>query len=251
MILTDDNFATIVKAVELGRGLYDNLVKYIRFQMGVLSGLILTFLGASILNIASGIPFLPLQTLWVNFTTQVFQSVGLGYGTPSGGLMERAPRKPKEPILTRADTKWFVVAGLIMAIGTLAVAAGAEHEHSEKLARTMALTTFAIANLVFSFTTRDDRRSVFSLDTFSDRMFVLASLASAVSIILATSFGFLQRILDTVELTGNQWLICIGAALPIVVASEIRKFLLRRRDPASAEPSPEHRAVVAQPTPAQ
>jgi Ca2+-transporting ATPase len=250
MILTDDNFATIVKAVELGRGLYDNLVKYIRFQMGVLSGLILTFLGASILNIASGIPFLPLQTLWVNFTTQVFQSVGLGYGTPSGGLMKRSPRKPKEPILTRADTKWFVVAGLIMAIGTLAVAAGAEHDHGEKLARTMALTTFAITNLVFSFTTRDDRRSVFSLDTFSDRMFVIASLASAVSIILATTFGFLERILDTVELTGNQWLICIGAALPIVVASEIRKFLLRRR-PASEEPSPEHRAVAAQPTPAQ
>jgi Ca2+-transporting ATPase len=231
MILTDDNFATIIKAVELGRGLYDNLVKYIRFQMGVLSGLILTFLGASILNIVSGIPFLPLQTLWVNFTTQVSQSVGLGYGTPSGGLMEREPRKPKEPILTRADTSWFVVAGLVMAVGTLAVAAGAEHDHGEKLARTMALTTFAVANLVFSFTTRDDRRSVFSLDTFNDRMFVIASLASAASIILATSFGFLQRILDTVELTGNQWLICIGAALPIVVASEVRKFVLRRREP--------------------
>ncbi len=251
MILTDDNFATIVKAVELGRGLYDNLVKYIRFQMGVLSGLILTFLGASILNVASGIPFLPLQTLYVNFTTQVFQSVGLGYGTPSGGVMQRAPRKPKEPILTRADTKWFVIAGLILATGTLAVAAGAEHDHGEKLARTMALTTFAIANLVFSFTTRDDRRSVFSVDTFNDRMFVLASLASALSIILATSFGFLQRILDTVQLTGNQWLICIGAALPIVVASEIRKYLLRRRDAATEEPSPEQRAVVAQPTPAQ
>jgi Ca2+-transporting ATPase len=233
MILTDDNFATIVKAVELGRGLYDNLVKYIRFQMGVLSGLILTFLGASILNIASGIPFLPLQTLWVNFTTQVFQSVGLGYGTPSERLMERTPRKPKEPILTRTDTRWFVVAGLVMAIGTLAVAAGAEHDDGEQLARTMALTTFALANLVFSFTTRDDLRSVFSLDTFSDRTFVIASLASATSIILATEFGFLRRILDTVELTGNQWLICIGAALPIVVASEIRKLVLRRRAPSS------------------
>jgi Ca2+-transporting ATPase len=229
MILTDDNFATIVKAVELGRGLYDNLVKYIRFQMGVLSGLILTFLGASILNIASGIPFLPLQTLWVNFTTQVFQSVGLGYGTPSERLMERSPRKPKQPILTRTDTRWFVAAGLVMAIGTLAVAAGAEHDHGEQLARTMALTTFALANLVFSFTTRDDLASVFSVDTFSDRTFVIASLASATSIILATEFGFLRRILDTVELTGNQWLICIGAALPIVVASEIRKLILRRR----------------------
>ena len=88
MILTDDNFATIVKAVELGRGLYDNLVKYIRFQMGVLAGMIVTFLGASILNIASGIPFLPMQTLWVNFTTQVFQSIGLGYGTASPGVMD-------------------------------------------------------------------------------------------------------------------------------------------------------------------
>jgi P-type Ca2+ transporter type 2C len=163
--------------------------------------------------------------------------------------MDRSPRKPKQPLLTRADTKWFVLAGLVMAIGTLAVAAGAEHDHGEELARTMALTTFAITNLVFSFTTRDDRRSVFSLDTFNDRMFVLASLASALSIILATSFGFLQRILDTVELTGNQWLICIGAALPIVAASEIRKFLLRRRDATAEEPSPQPRGVVAQPTP--
>ncbi len=78
MILTDDNFATIVKAVELGRRLYDNLVKYIRFQMGALAGMIVTFLGASILNIVSGIPFLPMQTLWVNFTTQIFQAIGLG-----------------------------------------------------------------------------------------------------------------------------------------------------------------------------
>ena len=71
MILTDDNFATIVRAVELGRALYDNLVRYIRFQMGVLFGFIATFLGASLLFIAGGIPFLPLQTLWVNFTVQV------------------------------------------------------------------------------------------------------------------------------------------------------------------------------------
>src|SRR5204863_1508391 len=133
MILTDDNFATIVKAVELGRGLYDNLTRHIRFQIGALAGFIFTFLGASIFNIVGGVPFLPLQTLWVNFTTQVFQSVGLGYGAPSEGLMDRTPRKPKQPLLTRADTKWFVLAGLVMAIGTLAVAAGAEHNHGEQL----------------------------------------------------------------------------------------------------------------------
>ena len=92
MILTDDNFATIVKAVELGRGLYDNLTKYIRFQMGVLVGFIVTFLGASIFNIVGGVPFVPLQTLYVNFTTQVLQAIGLGYGRPAEGLMKRKPR---------------------------------------------------------------------------------------------------------------------------------------------------------------
>jgi Ca2+-transporting ATPase len=237
MILTDDNFATIVKAVGLGRGLYDNLVKYIRFQMGVLAGMIITFLGASILNIATGIPFTPLQTLWVNFTTQVFQSVGLGYGAPSEGVMQRRPRKPGQPILSRSDTRWFIIAGLVMGIATLSVIAGAEHSNGAEFARTMGLTTFGLANLFFSFTARDEHRSVFSLDTVNDRTFLLTSLMSVAAIIFATELQFLQRVLDTVELTGNQWLICIGAALTIVVASEIRKFLLRRGEPVA---TPEH-----------
>ena len=106
MILTDDNFATIVKAVELGRGLYDNLTKYIRFQMGVLVGFIVTFLGASIFNIVGGVPFVPLQTLYVNFTTQVLQAIGLGYGRPAEGLMKRKPRASDEPILPRPLLIW-------------------------------------------------------------------------------------------------------------------------------------------------
>src|SRR3954465_3083264 len=254
MILTDDNFATIVKAVELGRGLYDNLVKYIRFQMGVLAGLILTFLGASVLNIVSGVPLLPLQTLWVNFTTQVFQSVGLGYGEPSEGLMKRRPRKPAMPILTRDDTTWFVVAGVVMAAATLSVVAGAENAEGDGLARTMGLTTFSLANLFFSFTARDALRSVFSLDTFKDRMFVITSLMSAAAIVFGTELRFFQRILDTEELTGNQWLICIGAALTIIAASEIWKLVLRRRQASAApgmpattadEPDDERNVVAA------
>jgi len=92
MILTDDDFATIVRAVELGRGLYDNLRNYVRFQMGALIGFIFPFLGASILNIAGGVPLIPLQTLWVNFTTQVSQAVGLGFGKPADDIMQRKPR---------------------------------------------------------------------------------------------------------------------------------------------------------------
>jgi Ca2+-transporting ATPase len=148
--------------------------------------------------------------------------------------MERRPRKPEQPILTRPDTVWFVIAGLVMAVVTLAVAAGAEDADGEDLARTMALTTFAIANLMFSFTARDQLRSVFNLDTFNDRRFVIASLLSVVAIVSAAELQFFQRVLDTVSLTGTQWLICIGAGLTIIVASEIRKLILRRRRGARA-----------------
>ncbi len=85
MILTDDNYATIVKAVGLGRAVYDNMLRFIRFQMAGLFGYIATFLGSAILNIVGGIPFLPLQTLWLNFTVNVFQGLGLGYGKPRRG----------------------------------------------------------------------------------------------------------------------------------------------------------------------
>jgi Ca2+-transporting ATPase len=150
--------------------------------------------------------------------------------------MQRRPRKPERPILSGADTKWFIVAGCVMAAATLAVIAGAEHTHSDGLARTMGLTTFSLANLFFSITARDALRSVFSLDTFSDRTFVITSLMSAAAIILGTELGFFQRILDTEELTGNQWLICIGAALTVVAVSEVWKLVLRRRE-ARAKPA--------------
>src|SRR5262249_53243008 len=87
MILTDDDFSTIVRAVRIGRGLYDNLKKYIQFQMGALIGFITMFLGASIFNVVSGVPLVPLQTLWVNFATQDFQSIGLGLGEEPPGFM--------------------------------------------------------------------------------------------------------------------------------------------------------------------
>ncbi|HZB42297.1 MAG TPA: cation-translocating P-type ATPase C-terminal domain-containing protein, partial [Ilumatobacter sp.] len=119
-------------------------------------------------------------------------------------------------------------------ISTLAVIAGAENAEGEQFARTMGLTTFALANLLFSFTARDQLRSVFNLDTVNDRTFLTTSLMSIAAIIFVTELQFFQRVFDTVALTGNQWLICIGAALTIVVASEIRKFLLRRRQPVAA-----------------
>jgi P-type Ca2+ transporter type 2C len=236
MILTDDNFATIVKAVELGRGLYDNLTKYIRFQMGALAGLIITFLGASIFNVVGGVPFLPLQTLWLNFTTQVFQAIGLGYGKPSAGLMARKPRPSDEPLLPRALLFWLCVYGFVMGAVTLGVAWIVDDNHGTVLARTMALTTFALANLFFSFACRDERRSVFSTDIFEDRRFLMMSGLSFAAIVLATELGVFQRFLETEPLSFRQWLVCIGLGLVVLLVSEVRKAILRRREGAAGVP---------------
>jgi Ca2+-transporting ATPase len=247
MILTDDDFSTIVKAVEIGRGLYDNLKKYIQFQMGCLIGFITMFLGASIFNIVGGVPLVPLQTLWVNFTTQVFQAIGLGYGEPAGDLMERKPRPTDEAILPRALLAWLVIAGVVLGGTTLGVIWWAADAHDTAVARTMGMTTFAIANVFFSYCVKDELRSVFNVETYADRRLLMATGLSAVAILFGTELGILQRILGTVSLTGREWVACILVAFSVVIASELRKFMLRRRAAAAGTPAEETLAVPTAP----
>jgi Ca2+-transporting ATPase len=229
MILTDDDFSTIVRAVQIGRALYDNLKKYIKFQMACLVGFIATFLGASIFNIASGVPFVPLQTLWVNFTTQVFQAIGLGYGEPAKDLMDRKPRPEKEPILDRSLLLWLVGVGVVIGGTTLGVIGWADDHHTTAVARTMGLTMFSIANVFLSFEVKDQFRSILDPETFADRRLLKATGMSALAIVLGTELGILQRVLGTVSLTGKQWIVCLLAALSVVVVYEIQKWVLRSR----------------------
>ena len=241
MILTDDDFSTIVKAVELGRGLYDNLKKYIRFQVGLLIGYIFTFLGSSILNVLGGVPFFPLQTLFMNFTIQVFQAVGLGYGKPSIGLMERKPRPSHEALLSRRLLYWLTIAGGVMGLSTLAVLSWSNNTyHDDVVARTMGMITFSVSNVAFSFVTKDERHSVFSLDVMGDRPFLYATLASIVFILLIPNFDFFNRILDTTSLTLEQWVICLVAGLLILVVGEVRKLVWKAdfdEDPSAVAPA--------------
>jgi P-type Ca2+ transporter type 2C len=229
MILSDDNFSTITKAVELGRGLYYNLARYIRFEMGCMFGFIFTFLGASIFDIAHGEPLFPLQVLWVAFTTVTIQSIGLGYSNPPEGLMERRPRPPSQPLLSRGVLSWLVSAGLVMAVCTLSLVSWAQQAHTLTIARTMGLVVFSLLNLFFSIEAKDERESAFSLSTFSDRTFVLTAGVSLFLLVMATILGPCQAILKTTQLDEDQWLLCAGVALSIIAVSEIRKVVLRRR----------------------
>jgi Ca2+-transporting ATPase len=225
MILTDDNFATIVKAVELGRALYDNLMRYIRFQMAGLFGFIATFLGASLLNIAAGQPFTPLQTLWVNFTVQVFLAIGLGFGEAREGLMKDMPRPPEQPILPRRVMVWVIVGGLVIAAGTLAVISWATTAFDETVARTMGLTVFSLFNIMFALETANEDSSLFSPDARPSATLLKAAGAALLATFIATEIDLLNRILNTTHLTLEQWGVCVLVSLSIIVIAEVRKLL--------------------------
>ena len=126
---------------------------------------------------------------------------------------------------------WLIVVGLIMGVGTLGVISWAEQAHTRPIAHTMGAVTFSLYALFFSIATRDERRTVFSLDTFSDKTFNIATGVSVLTLILSTVLGPFQKLLKTTALDLRQWLICTGVALTIIVASEIRKAIRRRESP--------------------
>jgi P-type Ca2+ transporter type 2C len=235
MILTNDNFSTIVNAVEHGRKLYDNLLKYVRFQMATLVAFIATFIGAGIFDIANGIPLGPVAILWLNFAIDAPIAIALGFDEPTEGLMERKPRPVAAPILNRLQWIRLTAQGLLMAAGVLLVYAWADDEFSSAIvASTMLLTTLSIFHIFSGLSARDELGTLFkraSIPGWSQlRLYGLAIIV----VVLGTELGILQRILDTTELTRNQWLVCIGVASSLLVVEEITKFILRRRQSPDA-----------------
>ena len=186
-------------------------------------GFIISFLGASIFDIADGEPLRSLQILWVAFTTVTIQSIGLGYSKPAEGLMEHPPRPPGQPILSRPALIWLVTAGLVTALGTLSVISWAGQAHTLDIARTMGMVTFSLFNLFFSVETKDEQQSAFSLGIFSDQTFIITTGVSFVLLAMSTVLQPFHAVLKTTTLDVRQWLICAAAALSIVVAAEIRK----------------------------
>jgi Ca2+-transporting ATPase len=228
MILTDDNFATIVAAVEGGRGLYDNLMKYIRVQMIMLAGFILTFVGAGIFDIANGSPLLPLQILWINFAVDVLLALGLGFDAPTPGLMQRRPRSPDEPVISPALGARLGLGGLLVAIGTLVVVWWAEDRHGLAVATTMGLVTMSLLHIVAALEWRDPERSIFRRSTIANGRFNVLMLAALALTLLVTTIPLLQRIFDTVDLDGDQWRVCWIVVGAYLVLAELGKLVLGR-----------------------
>jgi P-type Ca2+ transporter type 2C len=257
MVLTDDNFASIVKAIEEGRGIYDNIRKYLIYLLSSNAGELLTmFAGvmfAAVLGLASAEPgiFLPLlaaQLLWINLITDGPPALALGIEPKDSDVMMREPRERGSGVLTTADWSYIAGVGLVMMIGTIAVldayypgglfspfAKGtAPNVADETYARTMAFTTLMMFQLFNVFNCRSTWRSAF-VGMFSNKWLVAAVVFSLLTHMLVIYVPFLQTAFHTVPLTLQDWLIATGVGATVLVAVELFKIGLRaKRRAASA-----------------
>ena len=234
MVLTDDNFATIVSAVREGRGVYANIVNFTRFQVSTALGFVLTFLVASLTGIAGGAPFTALQILFVNLIMDGPPAMSIGVDPVSPDAMSQPPRPARERILNRARLLRILLGSAVMAAGTLAVlvwAPGPPAELGESTtAGTMAFVTFVFFQAFNLLNVRHDLRSVFTRATLDNRWAFVATGAVVALLALVVQVDPLHGLFTTTDLTGGQWLTCAAVGATILVTGEILKFVLRIRD---------------------
>jgi Ca2+-transporting ATPase len=233
MILSDDNFATIVFAVEQGRKLFDNLMKYIRFVLVLLVVFVLTFLGASILNLAGGEPFTPPQVLWIHFVVNAAFGFALGFDLETPGLMARRPRPRGQSLLTRPVFVTVGLTGLAITIGLLSmIKLGESHFGSVHIGQSIAFTAFALCLIVAAFECRSETESVLTTDTFNSKQMNWVALGEFVLAVLVTQMDGFRRLLGITELNMKQFAWALLPAIALLVLWELGKFLARRNQPA-------------------
>ena len=249
MILTDDNFATIVRAVSEGRKLYDNMLKYIRFMLVALVTYVVTFLMASLLNIAGGQPFSAVQILWINFLITAPVGIALGLDKETPGLMKRQPRPRAASIMTPAVITTVGLAGLFMSVAiNLLIVFGKNEYDKTEIGSTMGLVAFSLMLVVAAFECRDEKASILRQETFDNRTLNITALVEIALAILIAKGAFLPSLLGTSNLTGGQWLIGAAPALVLFIAWELGKAIARRRATSTQEASLPAKAMPAEST---
>ena len=237
MILTDDNFATIVVAIEQGRKLYDNLTKYVRFVLVSLVAFVLTFLGATLLNIASGQPFTPPQVLWIHFFISAPFGVALGLDQATPGLMQLRPRPRTESIMTTGVKLTSGLVGLYMAIVLdVLIYFGKQHYGSTVIGSSIGLTAFGLMLVVAAYESRSVSLTTLTTSAFDNARMNWIALAELGLAVMVTQTDLFNRLLDTTPLKVGQFGLALGAAVLLLVLWETGK-LIARRQAAAASPS--------------
>ncbi len=225
MVLTDDNFATIVGAVKEGRTIYDNIVKFVRFQLSTNIGAILTVLGAQLLGLPT--PFTAIQILWINIIMDGPPAMSLGLEPARPGIMNEPPRSSEARILTLSRFWRLLAYGTIMAAGTISVfsyglsSGGIEH------ALTLAFTTFVLFQFFNVFNARNETGSAFNRQFFANGK-LWAALIGAVGLqVVVVHWGPAQAIFSTVDLSLYDWGLAGLAAASVLLLEEARKLVVR------------------------
>ena len=208
MILMDDNFSTIVSAVEEGRTIYDNIRKFIRYLLSCNLGEVLTMFLASLLYLPT--PMLPIQILFVNLATDGLPAIALGVDPADKDIMNQQPRDKKEGVFARGLTEKILVRGCLIGICTLlSFIGGMYYGMSLETCRTMALATLVMSQLFHVFECRSERHSIFEIKLFSNPYLVLAVLSSVIMLLSIIYVPFLRQIFHTTALGINNWLLVL------------------------------------------
>ena len=234
MILTDDNFGTLVNAVELGRRVYDKVVAYVRFQMTQLLSLVLLFVAASAFNINEGVALMPLMILYLLFFVTVAGVVVIAIDPGDPDIMARPPRDPKLPISNRgAITSWVLYASVLFVAALLPLVIGPDDPKPDAASVSMTMT-FAVLGFGTIFNAITNRREPASGIAPPILKALAISVVPLVMLVLAAELPGLQRALLTEEMSGLQWFACVGLAALLPITVEGRKWLVRRRASAAA-----------------
>ncbi len=225
MVLADDNFATIVAAVEEGRAIYDNIRKFIRYLLSCNVGEILTMFLAAVAGLP--LPLLPIQILMVNLVTDGLPAMALGVEPAEPDVADRPPRPPQESVFARRLAIKITLRGAIIGLATLgvfwlAMKAGASVEH----ARTLAFATLVSSQLIHVFDCRSERRSVLKLGLFSNGFLLFAVAVSTAMMLGAIYLPGMEHVFKTVALGPGDWFwVLLAAAGPNIFVS-LRRVLI-------------------------
>jgi P-type Ca2+ transporter type 2C len=225
MVLLDDNFATIVSAVQEGRIIYDNIRKFTRYMLSTNFGEIMTMFFAILFGLP--LPLLPIQILWVNLVTDGLPALALGVEPAERDVMKRPPRDPNESLFAEGLGLQIVWAGLLMGLGTIAVFAwlqGQEPAHGQ----TVAFLTLTMFQMFSVLAIRSERNPLWKIGFFSNpRLMGAVGLTVALQFII-TYTPVLQPIFHTAALTAGEVALCIAVALTIYAAMEGEKWIRHR-----------------------
>jgi Ca2+-transporting ATPase len=212
MVLTDDNFATLVHAVSLGRSIFSRITNYIAYQMTQLFGLVSMFLVATAFNINDGVAMLPLQVLFLNFVIAVIPVIIISLDPPDPAVMQQKPRDPASRIMNRQTGPRWILMGLLLglfSIGAVAFGPGTPSLSEPSIPVTMGFVVMGLGTAVAGFTLHRSPGSSFWAPVLRP---AALSLLGVVVMFLSTELPFLQSWLNTTPLTGSQWLVCLGLA---------------------------------------